>query len=171
VSTRRSTSSPGAAPFSSLFPGEPPAARTPLLSDVVCSSIPWHAAVRDALLHGRLPLWNPYLLGGEPLLAVQQAAAASTRRRGSACCSRSPRRGRFRSACACSSRSRRRICSRASSTARRFPALVGAFALGVLGLRRLLARLLRHELVAPFPLLALALRRIARDAGPAAPRA
>ena len=49
-------------------------ARTPLLSDVVCSSIPWHAAVRDALLHGRLPLWNPFLLGGEPLLAVQQAA-------------------------------------------------------------------------------------------------
>lgn len=49
--------------------------RTPLLSDVVCSSIPWHAAVRDAISHGRVPLWNPYLLSGEPLLAAQQAAA------------------------------------------------------------------------------------------------
>jgi hypothetical protein len=64
----------GAAPFSSLPAGGAPPARTPLLSDVVCSSIPWHAAVRDALRHGRLPLWNPHLLGGEPLLAVQQAA-------------------------------------------------------------------------------------------------
>jgi hypothetical protein len=51
------------------------AVRTPLLTDVVSSSIPWYAAVRDALRHGRLPLWNPHLLAGEPLLAVQQAAA------------------------------------------------------------------------------------------------
>jgi hypothetical protein len=63
-----------AEPFRSIRGTAPAAARTPLLSDVVCSSIPWHAAARDALRHGRLPLWNPFLLGGEPLLAVQQAA-------------------------------------------------------------------------------------------------
>ena len=61
-------------PFRSLRGVAPAGAQTPLLSDVVCSSIPWHAAARDALRHGRLPLWSPYLLGGEPLLAVQQAA-------------------------------------------------------------------------------------------------
>ncbi|HEX4441756.1 MAG TPA: hypothetical protein VH854_16905, partial [Thermoanaerobaculia bacterium] len=65
----------GAAPFSALLGGPAPDARTPLLSDVVCSSIPWHAAVRDALTHGRWPLWNRFVLAGEPLLAVQQSAA------------------------------------------------------------------------------------------------
>ena len=64
----------GAEPFTShpLKPAGP--ARTPLLSDVVCSMIPWQQAVRDALTHGRLPLWNRFLLAGEPLLATQQPA-------------------------------------------------------------------------------------------------
>ncbi len=48
--------------------------RTPLLSDVVFSMIPWQKAVREAIRHGRLPLWNRFVLAGEPLLAVQQAA-------------------------------------------------------------------------------------------------
>ena len=48
--------------------------RTPLLSDVVYQQIPWRAAVRRAYSEGRLPLWNPSVLAGEPLLAVQQAA-------------------------------------------------------------------------------------------------
>ncbi len=61
-------------PFASLSGPNPPPVRTPQLSDVVCSMIPWHRAVRDALLHGRPPLWNPFLLAGEPLLATQQAA-------------------------------------------------------------------------------------------------
>ncbi len=62
-------------PFSSL----PQAAqlglpRTPLLSDVVYSMIPWQQALRAAVRQGRLPLWNPAVMAGEPLLAVQQAA-------------------------------------------------------------------------------------------------
>ncbi len=53
---------------------EVPPDRTPLLSDVVYQQIPWRAAVRRAYSEGRLPLWNPSVLAGEPLLAVQQAA-------------------------------------------------------------------------------------------------
>jgi hypothetical protein len=49
--------------------------RTPVLSDIVYQQIPWRSAVRRALSEGRLPLWNPDVLGGEPLLAVQQPAA------------------------------------------------------------------------------------------------
>jgi hypothetical protein len=49
--------------------------RTPLLSDVVYSMIPWQKAVREAVKHGRAPLWNRFVLAGEPLLAVQQPAA------------------------------------------------------------------------------------------------
>jgi hypothetical protein len=46
----------------------------PLTVDVVSQMLPWRKAVRDALESGRLPLWNPHLLGGAPLLAVQQPA-------------------------------------------------------------------------------------------------
>lgn len=46
--------------------------QTPLLSDVVFQEIPWRKAVRDAAKNGRLPLWNRFVLSGEPLLAVQQ---------------------------------------------------------------------------------------------------
>jgi hypothetical protein len=49
--------------------------RTPLLSDVVYSMIPWQKAVREAIKNGRAPLWNRFVLAGEPLLAVQQPAA------------------------------------------------------------------------------------------------
>ena len=61
-------------PFASMRSPSLMGTRTPLLSDVVCSMIPWQKAVRDALIHRRLPLWNPFLLAGEPLLAVQQGA-------------------------------------------------------------------------------------------------
>src|SRR5262245_62175469 len=73
------------APLDILYLGEPymsirePAGMTtvksPLLSDVVASMIPWQKAVRYAVKNGRFPLWNPFILGGEPLLAVQQSAA------------------------------------------------------------------------------------------------
>ena len=46
--------------------------QTPLLSDVVYQEIPWRKAVREAAKNGRLPLWNRFILAGEPLLAVQQ---------------------------------------------------------------------------------------------------
>ncbi len=49
--------------------------RTPILVDVVDMDIPWLKAVREAVKNGRLPLWNRFLLAGEPLLAVQQSAA------------------------------------------------------------------------------------------------
>ncbi|HZF12655.1 MAG TPA: YfhO family protein [Thermoanaerobaculia bacterium] len=47
---------------------------TPALGDVAYQSIAWKKATREAIRHGRLPLWNRFLLTGEPLLAVQQAA-------------------------------------------------------------------------------------------------
>jgi hypothetical protein len=46
----------------------------PLLLDVVSQMLPWRQAVREAVAQGRFPLWNPYVLAGEPLLAVQQPA-------------------------------------------------------------------------------------------------
>jgi hypothetical protein len=49
-------------------------ARNPLVVDVVSQMIPWRKAVREALENGRLPLWNRFLLGGEPLLGVAQPA-------------------------------------------------------------------------------------------------
>jgi hypothetical protein len=47
--------------------------RSPVLADVVEQHIPWRASARRAIAAGRLPLWNPDTLVGEPLLAVQQA--------------------------------------------------------------------------------------------------
>ena len=49
--------------------------QTPLLSDVVLSMIPWQKAVRESVRTGHAPLWNRFVLTGEPLLAVQQSAA------------------------------------------------------------------------------------------------
>ena len=50
------------------------APRTPVLVDVVASYLPWRQAVREAAENGRLPLWNRFVLAGEPLLAVQEPA-------------------------------------------------------------------------------------------------
>jgi Bacterial membrane protein YfhO len=48
--------------------------RNPLLVDVVSQMLPWRQAVRASLARGRLPLWNRYVLSGEPLLGVGQPA-------------------------------------------------------------------------------------------------
>ncbi len=48
--------------------------QTPLLGDVVSQEIPWRKAVRHAVKTGHLPLWNRFILAGEPLLAMQQPA-------------------------------------------------------------------------------------------------
>jgi len=48
------------------------APRSPSLGDVVYQQIPWRAAARRAVAEGRPPLWNPAVLAGEPLAAVQQ---------------------------------------------------------------------------------------------------
>lgn len=50
-----------------------PPDRSPSLGDVVYQHIPWRAALRRAAAQGRPPLWNPNVLAGEPLAAVQQA--------------------------------------------------------------------------------------------------
>jgi hypothetical protein len=47
---------------------------TPMIGDVVYQEIPWRKAVREAVKNGRVPLWNRFILAGEPLLAVQQPA-------------------------------------------------------------------------------------------------
>jgi hypothetical protein len=46
----------------------------PTPSDVVAQFIPWHAAVRYAISHGELPLWNPFELCGGPLAGAVQSA-------------------------------------------------------------------------------------------------
>lgn len=51
-----------------------PATLNPALGDVVYQEIPWRKAAREALRNARLPLWNRFVLAGEPLLAVQQPA-------------------------------------------------------------------------------------------------
>jgi hypothetical protein len=48
--------------------------RSPILGDVVSQEIPWRKAVREAVKNGRLPVWNRFILAGEPLLAMQQPA-------------------------------------------------------------------------------------------------
>ena len=46
-----------------------------LLSDAVLQNLAWKTLIRDALLSGELPLWNPLVLAGVPLLAAGQAGA------------------------------------------------------------------------------------------------
>jgi Bacterial membrane protein YfhO len=48
--------------------------RSPILGDVVSQFIPFRKSVRDAVKNGRLPLWNRFVLAGEPLLANTQPA-------------------------------------------------------------------------------------------------
>ncbi len=48
--------------------------KSPILGDVVTQFIPFRKAVRDAVKNGRLPLWNRFVLAGEPLLANTQPA-------------------------------------------------------------------------------------------------
>ena len=72
------------APLDIVYEGEPFRAlrdamgigpdRPAILGDVVSLEIPWRKAVRAAVKRGELPLWNPHILAGEPLLAVQQPA-------------------------------------------------------------------------------------------------
>ena len=45
----------------------------PILSDLAFANLPWRAAVREAVVNGRLPLWNRFVLGGNPLLGTAQS--------------------------------------------------------------------------------------------------
>jgi hypothetical protein len=49
--------------------------RNPILSDVAFQGFPWRAAVFTAARERRLPLWNRFLLSGNPLLGAAQAGA------------------------------------------------------------------------------------------------
>ena len=46
--------------------------RNPILSDVAFQAFPWRAAVFAAARERRLPLWNRFLLAGNPLLGAAQ---------------------------------------------------------------------------------------------------
>lgn len=62
-----------APPLSDLAPSMGTAVtQNPILGDVVYQEIPWRKAVREAVKNRRFPLWNPFILAGEPLMAVQQ---------------------------------------------------------------------------------------------------
>ncbi len=47
--------------------------QNPILSDLAFANLPWRAAVRESLAEGRLPLWNRFVLAGNPLLGTAQA--------------------------------------------------------------------------------------------------
>ncbi len=57
-------------PWKTLSPRVP---QNPILSDLAFANLPWRAAVRESLAHGRLPLWNRFVLAGGPLLGTAQA--------------------------------------------------------------------------------------------------
>ncbi|MCL5958445.1 MAG: oligosaccharide flippase family protein [Chloroflexi bacterium] len=45
-----------------------------LISDAVFQNISWKSFARESLLHGEIPLWNPYTFSGVPFLAAGQYA-------------------------------------------------------------------------------------------------
>ena len=45
----------------------------PILSDLAFANLPWRAAVHEAVLNGRFPFWNRFVLAGNPLLGAAQA--------------------------------------------------------------------------------------------------
>jgi len=47
--------------------------QNPILSDLAFANLPWRAAVRESVVQGRLPLWNRFVLAGNPLLGTAQA--------------------------------------------------------------------------------------------------
>jgi hypothetical protein len=59
------------APESFTFPGNR------LLSDQVYQFYPWKLHVMESFANGQFPLWNPYINGGQPLLANAQTAIFS----------------------------------------------------------------------------------------------
>ena len=54
--------------------GEP---HNPATADIFSQMIPWRHAVRESVLRGEWPLWNPYILSGDILAAAAQPAVYS----------------------------------------------------------------------------------------------
>lgn len=46
-----------------------------LLSDLILENYVWKKFIRESLVAGQLPLWNPYILSGQPFLANGQHSA------------------------------------------------------------------------------------------------
>ncbi len=46
-----------------------------LLSDLILENYPWKNFIQESLANGQLPLWNPYILAGQPFLANGQHSA------------------------------------------------------------------------------------------------
>jgi len=65
----------GSIPFGEVRPG--PGATNNLLGDVPCFFLPMLDLVRDLWRDGTLPLWNPYIMSGVPLLGHAQAGPLS----------------------------------------------------------------------------------------------
>ncbi|HYC91441.1 MAG TPA: YfhO family protein [Thermoanaerobaculia bacterium] len=49
----------------------------PATADIFSQMIPWRHAVRESVLRGEWPLWNPYILSGDILAAAAQPAVYS----------------------------------------------------------------------------------------------
>jgi Bacterial membrane protein YfhO len=47
--------------------------QNPILSDLAFANLPWRAAVRESVVNGHLPLWNRFVLAGNPLSGTAQA--------------------------------------------------------------------------------------------------
>lgn len=62
--------------LSSHFEGYPAGipVKNPIMADVVSFTYPMQTLVAREIASGHLPLWNPYILGGSPLLANFQSA-------------------------------------------------------------------------------------------------
>ncbi|MBI4675360.1 MAG: oligosaccharide flippase family protein [Chloroflexi bacterium] len=46
----------------------------PLLDDLILENYAWKSFIRESLRAGEIPLWNPYILAGQPFLAAGQNA-------------------------------------------------------------------------------------------------
>ena len=47
----------------------------PLIGDAILQNYPWKRLILEAVAQGTLPLWNPYILAGQPFLATGQPGA------------------------------------------------------------------------------------------------
>lgn len=50
-------------------------AHNPLLDDLILENYAWKNFIIESIHAGEIPLWNPYILGGQPFLAAGQNAA------------------------------------------------------------------------------------------------